>query len=293
MAINFPSSLDALTNPTSGNNLNSPDHAGQHSDANDAIEALEAKVGITGVGFNPASAAAAASVVLHEDTDNGTNKITVTAPAAVSSDKTLTLPDATDTLVGKDTTDTLTNKTLTSPIIKTWDGWQSVSDSWSYASADSPTFTITVPSGAASIYSAGMRVKLTQTTVKYFIITAVADTGLTVYGGTDYTLANAAISSISYSTQKAPLGFPLDTTKWTVEVTDVTLRSQVNPTVNTWYNLGSITISVPIGIWKVMYSCDIQWNGSATNTFQDSTVTLSTANNTQSDVDFSGHVTTM
>ena len=45
MAINFPTSLDTLTNPTSGNALNSPSHAGQHSDVNDAIEALEAKVG--------------------------------------------------------------------------------------------------------------------------------------------------------------------------------------------------------------------------------------------------------
>jgi hypothetical protein len=54
-----------------------------------------------------------------EDTDNGTNKITVKAPDAVASDKVLTLPDATDTLVGKNTTDTLTNKTLTSPTINT------------------------------------------------------------------------------------------------------------------------------------------------------------------------------
>lgn len=45
MAINFPTSLDSLTNPETSNPLNSPSHAGQHSDANDAIEALEAKVG--------------------------------------------------------------------------------------------------------------------------------------------------------------------------------------------------------------------------------------------------------
>ena len=45
MAINYPISLDTLTNPTTSNPLNSPSHAGQHSDANDAIEALEAKVG--------------------------------------------------------------------------------------------------------------------------------------------------------------------------------------------------------------------------------------------------------
>jgi hypothetical protein len=46
MTTNFPTSLDNFTNPTSGSSLASPSHADQHADANDAIEALEAKVGI-------------------------------------------------------------------------------------------------------------------------------------------------------------------------------------------------------------------------------------------------------
>ena len=46
MATNFPGSLDALTNPTGSDTLASPDHAGQHANANDAIEALQAKVGV-------------------------------------------------------------------------------------------------------------------------------------------------------------------------------------------------------------------------------------------------------
>ena len=46
MATNFPASLDALTNPTGSDTLASPDHAGQHADSNDAIEALQAKVGV-------------------------------------------------------------------------------------------------------------------------------------------------------------------------------------------------------------------------------------------------------
>jgi hypothetical protein len=46
MATNFPTSLDTFTNPNSGNTLDSPSHSVQHSDINDAVEAIEAKVGI-------------------------------------------------------------------------------------------------------------------------------------------------------------------------------------------------------------------------------------------------------
>ena len=46
MASTYPTSLDAFTNPTATSLLTSPDHAQQHSDINDAVEALEAKVAI-------------------------------------------------------------------------------------------------------------------------------------------------------------------------------------------------------------------------------------------------------
>lgn len=45
MATNFPTSLDSLTNPTATDTLDSPPHDTQHADANDAIEAIQAKVG--------------------------------------------------------------------------------------------------------------------------------------------------------------------------------------------------------------------------------------------------------
>lgn len=45
MATSFPSSLDSFTNPLSSDTLSSPSHAGQHTDLNDAVAALEAKVG--------------------------------------------------------------------------------------------------------------------------------------------------------------------------------------------------------------------------------------------------------
>ena len=48
MSTNFPTSLDTLTNPSATDTLDSPPHDEQHADANDAIEALQAKVGVDG-----------------------------------------------------------------------------------------------------------------------------------------------------------------------------------------------------------------------------------------------------
>ena len=48
MATDFPVELDTLINPTSTNALSAPSHSEQHANANDAIEALQAKVGIDG-----------------------------------------------------------------------------------------------------------------------------------------------------------------------------------------------------------------------------------------------------
>ena len=46
MSVNFPTSLDSLVNPTATDNTAVVHHATQHANANDAIEALEAKVGV-------------------------------------------------------------------------------------------------------------------------------------------------------------------------------------------------------------------------------------------------------
>lgn len=46
MATNYPTSLDTLTNPLATDTLASPSHSDQHANANDAIEALQAKVGV-------------------------------------------------------------------------------------------------------------------------------------------------------------------------------------------------------------------------------------------------------
>lgn len=91
MAINYPTSLDTLSNPSSTDLVENAtaalDHDVQHSNANDAIEALEAKV--------------------------GANSSAVTT----SHDYKLSEVTSTDKAVGKTATQTLTNKTLTSPVV--------------------------------------------------------------------------------------------------------------------------------------------------------------------------------
>lgn len=81
-------------------------------------------------------------------------------------------------------------------------GWIPVSDTWTYTSAT----TITVPSGATSIYSVGDKFKLTaNSVVLQGYIVKVEDTKLTVVGNP---LTNHTFSNISYSKSATPQGFP-------------------------------------------------------------------------------------
>lgn len=84
-ATSFPSSLDTLTNPASTDKTNSPSHSTQHTNANDALEALEAKIGVNG----------SAVTTSHDYKLSG----------VTGSDKSVSLTGS----------ETLTNKTLTSP----------------------------------------------------------------------------------------------------------------------------------------------------------------------------------
>ena len=72
----------------------------------------------------------------------GTTAITGTIATAFTTAKTLTLPDATDTLVGKATSDILTNKILTSPTIN--------DSTTNYPTIKSPTETTNIVASAAT-----------------------------------------------------------------------------------------------------------------------------------------------
>lgn len=89
MTTNFPTSLDTLTNPTATDQVATVDHAAQHANVNDGVEALQAKVGIDG-----------SAVTTSHDYKLG---------GVTGSDKAASLTG----------TETLTNKTLTTPTVNT------------------------------------------------------------------------------------------------------------------------------------------------------------------------------
>lgn len=87
-------------------------------------------------------------------------------------------------------------------------GWINSPLTWTYVSATS--FKIT-GQDVTALFPKGTKIKLTQTSTKYFYVTGAAfstDTTVTITGGSDYTLANAAITSPMYSYAASPQGFP-------------------------------------------------------------------------------------
>ena len=109
------------------------------------------------------------------------------------------------------------------------EGWVEAGETWEYVSTDDPTGIFRVNADVTTKYSAGMRIKFTNGgNVIYGIITVVGSysggyTNITFLHQIDPTdnlalvlMANSAITLNYYSTQKAPVGFPLEATKWTI-----------------------------------------------------------------------------
>src|SRR5574344_1353098 len=144
-------------------------------------------------------------------------------------------------------------------------GWISADETWTYSSVDDPTGVITIVGDKTGKYSLGMRIKFTNNSnVIYGIITKISysspNTTLTFLHEINpsnslalHLMTNSAITNNYYSNMKVPFGFPLEKKKWTVKFYDTTTRGQSSPVRLTWYNIGTTTITIPIGSWDVDY----------------------------------------
>ncbi len=161
-------------------------------------------------------------------------------------------------------------------------------------STDSPIFNVVINANVTGTIGLGNRIQLAQSGAnKFLLVHGVSITGsstyLNLYGGTDYGLVSGSIVSPQYSQLKAPFGFPLSPSKWTVEVINSSDCTKTSPTASTWYGGTGLTptgpsIDVPIGVWRVRYKAVVR------DTFTTAAAgnvglraTLSTANNSESD----------
>lgn len=83
--------------------------------------------------------------------------------------------------------------------------WNSVSDTWAYASAS----TITIPTDGTTTYQKGDKLRFKQGGVyKYYVIASLTATVITIIVNTDYTVANSAITNIAFTRSENAFGWP-------------------------------------------------------------------------------------
>lgn len=235
MAINYPVSLDSLTTTSGSDRMIDVDHAGIHNDANEAIEALQSKVGINSsantnsLDYKVTSAsssnpghkhtlaqgatdvtASVAEVNILDGVTSSTAELNILDGVTSSAAELNILDGATLSTTELNYVDGVTSAIQTQiNALPSSTGWTSSSDTWTYASAT--TFTIAGVDRTA-IFKKGTKIWFTQTTSKYFYVATDAtfstNTTVTVTAGDDYSIANAAITTPYYSYVSNPQGFP-------------------------------------------------------------------------------------
>ncbi len=173
-------------------------------------------------------------------------------------------------------------------------GWNGISGTATYVSSDSPSFVVVIGSNVTGTFGVGTKIQLTHlSSAKNFFVTSFlgvtgSNTFVNLYGGTDYTLnVTGAITNPLYSLVKAPYGFPIAPSKWTVSVDDTTTYTKTSPSGTMWYNAmdsGSLpSFSVPIGEWNGYYQIFMFGTSTAAQTSTNIFATISSANNSESD----------
>ncbi len=151
----------------------------------------------------------------------------------------------------------------------TVNGWNELTTgTFTYSSTDAPTYVINSSTDISSEVDVGCKLRIYQSgSYKYFFVTAIgAFTGgvqlITLYGGGGdgtngvnnpvYSVTSASIASVDYSRDKKPLGFPIDPTTWTYNLT----KSVAYSTASTTYvELDpALQTRMPIGSWSVEFS---------------------------------------
>lgn len=126
---------------------------------------------------------------------------------------------------------------------------------------------LTATNGATTVANSPFGNRGVSTTLEYGIVMANSfstNTTLTVQVPEGCQLpTTGGITSVDYSTQNVPYGFPRNKGRWQLEVLSRIGSTQGSPTANTWYNVSSLKINKPIGMWSIGYETCVGITGSA------------------------------
>ena len=136
----------------------------------------------------------------------------------------------------------------------------------------------------------GTRVKINQTTGgdKYFIVVAIDASTITGFFQSGATLENEAINTSEYSNKKAPIGFPLAASNWSLEYTN-TSDSTITDSAS-WNNGTSDNLVVGIGSWKITAKAFLHTTMGGSSAEQQYETTLSTDGSTETNENFSSGI---
>ena len=232
--------------------------------------------------------ASQASLRLYEDTDSGSNYIDISIPAAITANRTHTLPDLpSDTIALIAGTQTLTNKTLVSPIINTAvldTNSNEIINLTATASAVNEITVANAATGANPIISAtggdanvGLEYLTKGTGTHIFDNdTSAAELRLRDDTGTDYFGIRPAAATTSYTVTMPPAQGGANQVltnngAGTLSWSNGTLSSQIatstvstSTTSGTYVVMNAMTITPGAGTYLVMFSSS--GNGSNNNT---------------------------